>query len=51
MQGCSKLTKSRTKTLMFTTLDTSQLKKCENRLYLCINHTSRYIVKKNGNNI
>ena len=41
MQGCEKLTKSRPKTLIFTTLDTSQLKKL--MVYLCINHASRYI--------
>ena len=41
MQGCEKLTKSRPKTLIFTTLDTSQLKKL--MVYLRINHASRYI--------
>ena len=43
-----------TKALTFTTLDTSQLKKCEtlssvNPLYLCINHASGYIEEKRGN--
>ena len=57
MQSREKLTKSRTKTSIFTTLDTSRLKKiddCENinsvnLSYLLINHTSRYIEEKNGN--
>ena len=56
MQGCQKLTKSRTKTLIFTTLDTSQLKKLMtesiysvNPLYLHIKHASGYIEEKIGN--
>ena len=51
------MTNSRTKTLIFTTLDTSQLKKIDdferiysvNPLYLCINHVRGYIEEKNGN--
>ena len=51
------MTKSRTKTLIFTTLDTSRLKKIDdyesiysvNPLYLHINHASGYIEEKNGN--
>ena len=51
------MTKSITNGLIFTTLDTSQLKKiddCENihsvdPLYLLVNHASRYIKEKNGN--
>ena len=51
------MTKSRTKTLIFTTLDTSQLKKIDdyeniysvNPLYLRIDHASGYIEEKNGN--
>ena len=50
------MTKSRTKTLIFTTLDTSLLKKiddCEsiynaNPLYLRIGHASGYIEEKIG---
>ena len=50
------MTKSRTKTLIFTTLDTSRLKKIDdyesiysvNPLYLHINHASGYIEEKNG---
>ena len=38
------MTKSRTKILIYTTLDYSV-----NRLYLCINHESGYIEEKNGN--
>ena len=57
MQSRRKLTKSCTKTSIFTTLDTSRLKKiddCENinsvnLLYLLINHTSGYIEEENGN--
>ena len=49
--------KSITKALIFTTLDTSQLKKFDdyesiysvNPLYLRINHASRYIEEKNEN--
>ena len=51
------MTKSRTKTLIFTTLYTSQLKKVDdyeriysvNLLYLRINQASGYIEEKNGN--
>ena len=50
------MTKNHTKTLIFTTLDTSQLKKGDyesiysvNPLYLRINHASGYIEEKNGN--
>ena len=50
------MTKNHTKTLIFTTLDTSQLKKGDyesiysvNPLYLRINHASGYIKEKNGN--
>ena len=51
------MTKSITKTLIFTILDTSQLKKiddCENiyivnPLYLLAHHASGYIEEKNGN--
>ena len=51
------MTKSRAKTLIFTTLDTSRLKKIDdyesiysvNPLYLHINHASGYIEEKNGN--
>ena len=51
------MTKSITKGLIFTTLDTSQLKKfdvCENiysvnPFYLLVNHASRHIEEKNGN--
>ena len=50
------MTKNHTKTLIFTTLDTSQLKKGDyesiysvNPLYLRINHGSGYIKEKNGN--
>ena len=51
------MTKNHTKTLIFTTLDTSQLKKmddCEkinsvNPLYLGIDHANLYIEEKNGN--
>ena len=49
--------KRRTKTLIFTTLDTSRLKKIDdfvsiysvNPLYLRINHANGYIEEKNGN--
>ena len=48
--------KSITKALIFTTLDTSQLKKLMivkifsvNPLYLLVNHASGYIEEKNGN--
>ena len=48
------MTKSHTKTLIFTTLVTSQLKKIDyyesnysvNPVYLCIGHASRYIEEK-----
>ena len=51
------MTKSRTKTLIFTIFDTSQIKKIDdyesiysaNPLHLRINHESRYIEEKNGN--
>ena len=51
------MTKSCTKTLVFTTLDTSQLKKIDdyetiysvNPLYFHIDHASGYIEEKNGN--
>ena len=51
------MTKSRTKTLIFATLHTSQLKKVDdyeriysvNLLYLRINQASGYIEEKNGN--
>ena len=51
------MTKSITKTLIFTILDTSQLKKiddCENiyivnPLYLLVHHASGYYEEKNGN--
>ena len=46
------MTKTRTKTLIFSTLDTSRLKKLiysVNPLYLRINHASGYIEEKNGN--
>ena len=50
------MTKSITLGLIFTTSDTSQLKKLMivkifsvNPLYLLINHASRYIEEKNGN--
>ena len=51
------MTKSCTKTLIFTTLDTSQLKKpdnCEsiysvNPLYLLVNHANGYIEEKGVN--
>ena len=50
------MTKNHTKTLIFTTLDTSQFKKGDyesiysvNPLYLRINHASGYIKEKNGN--
>ena len=50
------MTKSITKGLIFTTLDTSQLKKLMivkifsvNPLYLLVNHASGYIEEKNGN--
>ena len=50
------MTKNHTKTLIFTTLDTSQFKKGDyesiysvNPLYLRINHASGYIEEKNGN--
>ena len=50
------MTKIRTKTLIFTTKDNSQLKKIDdyesiysvNPLYLLIDHASRYIEEKNG---
>ena len=46
------MTKTRTKTLIFSTLDTSRLKKLiysVNPLYLRINHASGSIEEKNGN--
>ena len=50
------MTKNITKGLIFTTLDTSQLKKLMivkifsvNPLYLLVNHASGYIEEKNGN--
>ena len=51
------MTKSRSKTLIFTTLGTSQLKKIDdyesiysvNSFYLHIDHASGYIEEKNGN--
>ena len=50
------MTKIRTKTLIFTTKDNSQLKKIDdyesiysvNPLYLLTDHASRYIEEKNG---
>ena len=52
-----KIDKSITKALLFTILDTSQLKKIDDyenihsvdSLYLLVNHTSGYIEEKNGN--
>ena len=51
------MTKNRTKTLIFTTFDTSQLKKIDdyeriysvNPLHLRIDHANGYIEEKNGN--
>ena len=46
------MTKTRTKILIFSILDTSRLKKLiysVNPLYLRINHASGYIEEKNGN--
>ena len=50
------MTKSRTKALIFTTLDPSGLKKIDdsesiysvNLLYLCVNHATGYINEKDG---
>ena len=57
--SCQKLTKNRTKTLIFTTLDTSQLDTSQvddsesiysvNPLHLRIDQASGYIKEKNGN--